>query len=194
MTNLKADAQNPGTELNSPTGFKVIKNPGGLHTLNIWGRLPPDWMGNLSSGLSKNRINIISATAKKTKVSWSAEFEIMPDRFAEDPDKLDFLALAKSAAHSDAAASLSLEKLVVGEPDTNDGALYLEITARDQLGFLGALLGRLAFFSLFPETMIIETTNGRIFDRFWIKGVGGSIPSGSAIKSVRQKLGSYVAQ
>jgi hypothetical protein len=193
MTNLKADVQNPGTGLNRPTGFEVIKNPGGLHTLKIWGRLPPDWMGNLSSGLSRNSINIISATARRVKFAWSAEFEIVPDRFAEDLDKIDFIALAKSAANSDTAASMSLDELVIGEPEKHDGALYLEIKARDQLGFLGSLLGRLAFFSLFPETMIIETTNGTIFDRFWIKGVGGSVPSGTAINSLRQKLGSYLA-
>jgi len=150
-------------------------------------------MGNLSSGLSRNRINIISATAKKEKLSWSAEFEIMPDRFATDLDKMDFLAIAMNGIDSDASVCFTLDELVFGEPDRNNGALYIEIKAPDQLGFLGAILNSLAFYSLFPEAMVIETANGRIFDRFWVKGIGGSAPSATAMDTLKRKFTSYLA-
>jgi hypothetical protein len=194
MAHHDADIPTPVSSRNLSAGFEISAITAGECTLKVWGRLPPGWMGNLSSGLSRNHINIISATAKKENLTWSAEFEIMPDRFAADLDKIDFLALAMNGIDSDASVCFTLDELVFGEPDRNNGALYIEIKAPDQLGFLGAILNSLAFYSLFPETMIIETTNGRIFDRFWVKGIGGSTPSVTAINSLRQKLGSYLAQ
>jgi hypothetical protein len=175
-----------------PADCEIVKNPSGSYTLKIRGRFPPNWAGNLSSGLSKNRISIVRGAARKVKTLWTAEFEIMPDRFAIDPKNIDFLALAQDGTESDPSRRISLDEFTLGEPASNHGALYLEIKARDQRGFLGALLNRLAFFSLFPEEMVIETDNGGISDRFWIRGVGGSTPSENAINTLRLKLDSYL--
>ena len=193
MAELNASIPNPGSTRNLPAGFEISSINSGKYSLKIWGRLPPGWMGNLSSGLSRHRINIISATAKKEKLSWLAEFEIMPGRFAAELDKIDFLALATDGIDSDASMNFSLDEVVFGEPDRNNGALYIEIKAPDQLGFLGAVLNRLSFYSLFPEAMVIETTNGRIFDRFWVKGIGGSAPSATAMDTLKRKFTSYLA-
>ncbi len=190
MANLETNVEN---HQNRAAGFEVSRKSSGNFELKIWGRFPPNWIGNLSSGLSGNRINIINGTARKAKASWSAEFEIAPARFATDLKNIDFLALAKGSGHTDSSADISLDDLVIGDPGENDGALYVEIKARDQLGFLGTLLNRFAFYSLFPEEMIIDTVNGKIFDRFWIKGVGGSTPSDTAIRTLKQKLESYLA-
>jgi len=59
---------------------------------------------------------------------------------------------------------------------------------QDHIAFLAALLSRVSFYTLFPETMLIETVNSKIFDRFWIKGLGGQAPSDTAINLLRRKL------
>ncbi len=171
---------------------EIVRNREGSYMLKIQGRFPPDWAGNLSSGLSKNRFSIVRGTARKVKTSWTAEFEIMPDRFAADPKDIDFLALAQDGTGSDTTHQISLDEFIFGDPASNSGALYLEIKAIDQTGFLGEFLNRLAFFSLFPEQMEIDTEGGRISDRFWIKGVGGSAPSENALNNLRSKLASFL--
>ncbi len=193
MANLDSKFQNLESALDGKNGFEISRNPSGTYNLVIKGRFQPNWTGNLSSGLSKYRINIIRGNARKTKTFWSAEFEIMPARFATDPKSIDYIALALNGADTEPSQRISLDEFTLGKPDSNEGALCLEIKAADQLGFLGNLLSQLAFYSLFPEEMIIETENGRISDRFWIKGVGSATPSETSINTLKQKLESIVA-
>lgn len=184
----------PMEPFNKPSGFELNREPSGHYALKIWGRFQLDWIAGFSSGLSKHRISIIGATAKKVKAGWLAEFEIMATRSATDPNKIDYLALALARLETDMPVTVSLDEFVLGDPQEHNGALYLEVKAQDQIGFLGALLNRFAFYSLFPESMIIETLKGRIFDRFWIKGVGGQTPSDSAIITLKKKLEGYLSK
>lgn len=172
-------------------GFEITPCKQGTSSLRVWGRLPPGWVGNLSSGLSRNSINIISATARKENLSWSAEFQIAP-KGCTDLDTIDYVALATDEISAEAPVNFSLDELLFGEPDRHQGSLYLEIKARDQLGFLGALLNQLSLYSLFPESMIIETVNSKVFDRFWIKGIGGSSPSANAMATLKRRLESCI--
>jgi hypothetical protein len=191
LSNIKAT--NSQDQLKSPTGFEINRMTSGHFALEIWGRLPPTWIGALSSGLSRNRISVINGAAKKVKTSWQAEFEVMPAPLATDPNRIDFLELALKGHVAAPAVTISLDEFLLDDnPQKYDGALYLEVKAQDQLGFLGALLNRLAYFTLFPESLIIETVDDRIFDRFWIKGLGGQFPSAASVKTLRQKLESFL--
>ena len=186
------DIPKTGNIPGSTNGFEIKRNPSGTFILTIWGRFPPNWAGNLSTGFSQNRINIIRGNARKTKTSWSAKFEIMPARFATDPRGIDYIALALNGTDTELPPRISIDEFTLVKPESNNGALLLEIKAADQLGFLGNILNRMAFYSLFPEEMIIETEDGRISDRFWVKGVGGLTPSESSINTLKQKLDSIV--
>jgi len=194
MAYINSKVPNPGFHADATDGFEVSRNPSGTFNLSIRGRFQPDWLGNLSSGLSRNRINIISGTARKIRFSWEASLEIMPDRFATDLKNIDFITVARDGVDTGPAVQITLEAFSLGRPELNGGALYMEIKARDQLGFLGALLNSLAFYALFPERMIIETEQGRISDRFWIKGIGGAAPSDAAINSLRLKLEGFLVK
>ena len=178
----------------STNGFEITKKPSGHYNLKVWGRFPPNWIANLSTGLASNRISINSGTAKKVKTLWQADFEIAATNTAINLNRIDFLAFAKNGADTDSPDNISLTEFSLGDPNENDGALYLELKAVDQIGFLSSLLSRLAFYSLFPDAMIIETIGGRINDRIWIKGVGGNIPSERAIATLNHKLGAYLAK
>ena len=178
---------------NKAAGFEVNRLPSGGFALKIWGRFHSNWVSSLSSGLSGNHINVISGSAKKVKNLWQAEFEIKATRSHINLSRIDYLSLAQSRLDSAAPADISLDEFVLDDDlRKHGGALYLEVKAKDQLGFLGALLSRCAFYTLFPEAMIIETVNGKIFDRFWIKGMAGQAPSDMARKMLRQKLEGYL--
>jgi hypothetical protein len=108
-------------------------------------------------------------------------------------NRIDFLSLAQEVLDTAGVADISLDAFVLdNDLQKYDGALYLQVSADDQLGFLGALLSRLAFYTLFPEALIIETIDGKISDRFWIKGMGGRAPSAAAINILKRKLEGYV--
>ena len=175
-------------------GFEITKKPSGHFNLKVWGRFPPNWIANLSTGLASNRISINGGTAKKVKTLWQADFEIAATNTAINLNRIDFLAFAKNGADTDSPDNISLTEFSLGDPNKNDGALYLELKAVDQIGFLSSLLSRLAFYTLFPDAMVIETIDGRIYDRFWIKGVGGSIPSDTAIGTLKHKLEGYLVK
>jgi hypothetical protein len=180
---------------NKAAGFEVNSLPSGGFALKIWGRFHSNWMSSLSSGLSGNHINIISGNAKKVKNLWQAEFEIKATRSLTNLSRIDYLSLAQSRLDSAPPTDISLDEFVLDDDlRKHGGALYLEVKAKDQLGFLAALLSRCAFYTLFPEAMIIETVDGKIFDRFWIKGVAGQAPSDMATKMLRQKLEAFLRQ
>ena len=50
------------------------------------------------------------------------------------------------------------------------------------------MLKQFALFSLFPAELKIETTAGRIHDRFWLRGVGGSTPSAETMQILRTEM------
>jgi hypothetical protein len=161
--------------------------------LKIWGRFQSNWISSLSSGLAANHINIIGGIANKVKNLWQAEFEIKATRSPTNLNRIDYLSLAQSRLDLAAPADISLDEFVLDDHfNKHAGALYLEVKAKDQLGFLAALLSRCTFYTLFPEAMIIETLDGKIFDRFWIKGMAGQVPSDVTTKMLRQKLEGYL--
>jgi len=189
MISSAARSELPAAGERKPNGFELRPLAGGKLELKLWGRLPPGWAGALSAGLSRKGIGVIRGSATKVQAAWDAVFEVDPSRSVGDPGRIDFLGLAQDERQAAPAADLSLTDAVFGEPEQHNGAFYLEVRAEDQLGFLGALLNRMAFLSLFPEEMIIETENGRIYDRFWIRGIGGSTPSPASRDALRKKLG-----
>jgi hypothetical protein len=179
---------------NTLNGFEITQKASGRYNLKVWGRFPPNWIANLSTGLANNRISINSGTAKKVKTLWQADFEIAATSAAINLNRIDFLAFAMNDADAKAPDNISLTEFSLGDPKENNGSLYLELKAADQIGFLSSLLSSLAFYSLFPDAMIIETLGGRIYDRIWIKGVGGNIPSERAIVTLKHKLEGYLVK
>ena len=139
-------------------------------------------------------ISINSGTAKKIKTLWQAEFQLAAGSATINLNRIDFLDFAKNGTDTDSPDTISLSEFSLGNPNENDGALYLELKAADQIGFLSSLLSRMAFYSLFPDAMIIETIDGRIYDRFWIKGVGGNVPSDTATATLKHKLEGYLVK
>jgi len=187
---IKSEASTDGFNGSSKgkSGFEIFPTTSGNFTLKIWGRFPPEWIGCLSSGLSRHKISIVKGKAKKSLAYWETEFEIEKTRLATDPRKLDFLVLAKEENNTTQENTLSITRYTLEPPEKHHGALYLEVKAADQLGFLGQVLNSLAFLTLFPEEISIDTIQGQIFDKFWIRGLGGNPPSAAAQAALKRKL------
>lgn len=102
---------------------------------------------------------------------------------------VDFLALTTKRVPHASALELALTAYSLRPDELDPDAVYVEISGRDRTGFLSGILKQFSLFSLFPTKMIIDTKDGLVFDRFWIKGIGASKPSDDAIASIRRNLG-----
>ena len=77
-------------------GCEITQKPSGHFNLKVWGRFPPNWIANLSTGLANSRISINSGTAKKVKTLWQADFEIAATSATINLNRIDFLDFAKN--------------------------------------------------------------------------------------------------
>ena len=189
MSRLEHTASSPKRISMSPAGFKINKESGEDYELKLWGRLPPDWIGSLSAGLCQTGMSIVSGNARKEQSVWQAVFRFTANGGTTDVTRINYLSLAMDNLGGGRAADIFLDDFVLdGDLERYDGALYLEVSASNELGFLGAVINHCAFYALFPETMMIDTIDGKVSDRFWIKGLGGQTPSDRAIDLLRQNL------
>jgi len=174
-------------------GFEVRRD-GARFQLKLWGRLRPGWSGSLAEGLSQGRVSIVSGFARKLgAMRWLAELELEARPGASDPLGLDYLELANRPLPSGWRTTIALDRYTLERSPKHGGSLYLELEGRDAVGFLGALLMRFAFLSLFPEEMRVETREGRAHDRFWLTGIGRSAPTEDARASLDAMLKGLVA-
>lgn len=167
----------------------MVGQPRG-YRLELSGFLAPGWTGRLTAGLAQHRVGIVRGEAEKINASsWRSSFELKAAPFAGNPADIDYLRLAATEpAHQHDAARIALTSLVVEPPSRHQGSLYIEIKGVDRLGFLGDLLDYFSMRCLFPVKMRIETVEDQAVDRFWLRGVGGSVPSEAISASIRENL------
>ncbi len=164
------------------------------YLLELSGFLAPGWTGRLAAGLADHRVSIINGTAEKVNAShWRSRFELKSAPFAKSPESIDFLALAGTEPDHNAAR---IELLDFGmEPAArHHGSVFIEIKGIDRLGFLGDLLDHFSMRCLFPVKMTIDTLGDTAVDRFWLRGVGGSLPSEAIAESISQSLAQLLVE
>jgi hypothetical protein len=167
----------------------VKRAASGRYDLKMSGKMPHGWVVNLTSGIAAAGISIEKGAAKKISPSvWEASFELRPVSFGVNPGALDYLQLCSRGMKRGSAIVPTLDRFTLLEPDASRSALCVEITAVDQTGFLAGILDRFSFFSLFPEEMIIETSGGKIFDRFHLSAPGGMAPSAEVAAVLKRNL------
>jgi hypothetical protein len=175
-------------------GCDVTRNAIGLYELRIWGKLPIEWIVNLTSGIAGSGGSIERATARKLQRSnWDGTFEFIPGRTVSAPELTDYLLMAKSGGRTVPNVAISLDGYTLKPGGPTRGGLFLEIRALDQSGFLGAFMNRLSFYMLFPDEVIIETNGGKVYDRFWLKSAGGLEPNEAVVDSLRRYLDGLVS-
>jgi len=160
------------------------------YQLSMQGRFDPGWICGLSHGLAERKINIIRVEAARgTGRHWQSRLELDFSLTALAPELVDYLALSRLPATVQALTEPILLDDYQLERSTNyAGSLYLEASGPDRLGVLSSLLNTFSLFSLFPAEIRVETKSKRIFDRFWLKGMGGSTPSSEAVAAIRERM------
>ena len=176
----------------APAGFNIepIAARPNAYRLDITGFLAPGWTGRLTAGLAQHRVGIVRGEAEKVTASnWRSNFELKTAPFAKDPLGIDYLLLAGTELPYDRnAGKIALLEFVMEPCSRHQGSLYIQIKGVDRLGFLGDLLDYFSMRCLFPIKMTIETVGDTAVDRFWLRGVGGSVPSESITASIKENL------
>lgn len=159
------------------------------YRLALDGVLWPGWVGNLSSGLAARRLSILRGHAHGNRTgAWRASFELMRLADGDDPATLDWIAMARDEAREGFATPLRLERFDLESVLEHDGSLRLTVAAADRVGFLAALLRRLAYFSLFPVELRLETRGQRVLDELWLRSGGHRPPSSSTREALARVL------
>lgn len=172
------------------TGFTIEPMAGraGSYHLDMFGFLSPGWSGRLAAGLAAHRVSIIRGSAEKINASsWRSRFELKAAPFAGSPQGLDFLRLANTEPDHQ-ASRIQLLAFTMEPAARHGGSLFLEVKGVDRLGFLGDLLDHFSMRCLFPVKMSVDTMGDTAIDRFWLRGVGGSVPSDAITDSIRNNL------
>jgi hypothetical protein len=160
----------------------------GWYMVRLAGRLAPGWAGGFAQSLARHGFNIERGLVRRdARGHCVAEFEFSGAPAGVEPATLDYASFASSAASGSQATGLRLDDYSLVGP-SGDGTVALTLEAPDQAWFLGGLLERLAYFSLFPTEMWIETTGGMVKDRVHLRSIGGGPPSDDVLGMLRRWL------
>jgi hypothetical protein len=163
---------------------------GGFWRLRIWGWFPPDWCGNLSLHCYAARLSVLGAEARRVRTSlWAGVFLLEPSARGASPRAHDFVHMARHRPTGVAKpVAISIESLRV-EPGAGGRAARIHVGGPDRIGFLAAVLERMAFCGLHPHELSVRTTaDGRAEDRFEVHGVGGAPPTPAALEAALKQL------
>jgi hypothetical protein len=118
---------------------------------------------------------------------WAAEFDLVGTPQSLPLSPMDVERLATTTATRSALPPLRLHRYGLTRPP-GSALLLLDVEAPDQIGFLAQLLSHLAFLSLFPVEMRVETARGVARDRLHLRSIAGNEPADQALAAVRVEL------
>lgn len=165
-------------------------SPSGTDLLKLSGDLKPGWLGRLSSHLSHKKINILTGSARKSApLCWDASFEIEPAHKHLNPFReFDPLPAIIGPVVQVDLPPLKISDFQIEHSTRHGGSLYTEISGKDCIGFLYGMLRVFSFYSLFPTELEISTKGMIASDRFWLKGIGASVPEKDDMTALHERL------
>ena len=145
-------------------------------TLRLSGSLRPGWCGKLATGLARRSIGIDRGHALTVATGhWRAEFQLVVP-VEPEPSPVDVGRLLSARDRAGFTTPIVLSDYALAVSSTRGGCLALEVEGEDRVGFLAALLRRLAFFALFPVELQLDTIGETVRDQLWLRGGGGRTP------------------
>ncbi|MGC3996835.1 MAG: hypothetical protein QM767_04595 [Anaeromyxobacter sp.] len=167
----------------------VARSTGGRFLIRLEGALPVGWAGRLAAGLAGLRVSVLRGSARRTPgPGWEAELEV--ERL--DPDvelaTLDLLELAGREPPPIPRDGRHGPPLLRFAVQPGPAALFVEVEARDEVGFLDRVLRIFATYGLFPIELRLETSERRVRDTFLLTSVGGEQPSAAVVEALRAVL------
>jgi len=171
--------------------WEITESPSGSRVLKVSGDLKPGWLGRLATHLSAEKINILGGAARKiSPLRWDSVFEIACSSQLDNISHFNPLPAVMSAgsAQQPYLPPPGITGFSVERSADHGGCLYVEIGGRDCIGFLSGILSVFSFYSLFPIEMELSTVENIASDRFWLKGIGASVPIDDDIAVLSQRL------
>lgn len=181
-------AENPLKTDCTGISWDISPLPSGTGVLKLAGDLKPGWLGRLSSSLTSNKISILNGAAlKHSPLRWDASFEV-ESVYGCAFKGFNPLPAVTGTAVQIACPPLTLSDYQVEYSTRHGGSIYTEISGADCIGFLYGVLKLFSFYSLFPTELELSTQGKTASDRFWLKGIGASVPVKDDISALDRKL------
>ena len=151
----------------------------------------PHWLAHVCSGLADRGFSVLRGQAvRRAAGAWEAHLDVDASR-ADVPDhEVDLVAMTAGIRATRDVVPLRLASATVSRLPT--GFLQLDVSAPDELGFLGRLLRRVSLLSLYPAEVSVSTRSGVVHDRFVLSGIGSSVPNDEVAVLLEQVLGGHV--
>jgi hypothetical protein len=170
----------------SADGYRCEREGTG-HRLELWGRLPAAWAGNLGLHLSAARIRVISGDALQSREgTWAAGLLIE----ADDPRASlhhDFLMMCRHAPRLVPVLPLPLVSIRVQPSLESPGSAYALVRGRDTIGLLAHLLGHFARFEMRPRRFVLQTRGDEVEDWFWLEPAAQSASRRGLFDSIERE-------
>jgi hypothetical protein len=158
-----------------PPHFFLSSAGAGLYDVTFEGRFRLGWFGRLCAALSVRNISVENGSAERDQDgTWTGHLQIRPLAGASEVEALHWAELCEEQTLG-LPPLVDLGVLRVFVERRGKRAIELHLAAKDQLGFLSALLGRFGFLGLFPERIHVSTRGSSIDDVFVLSSLAGEI-------------------
>jgi len=178
----------------SGISWEIVPNDHGTSIVKLSGNLKPGWLGQLSSYMSQEKINIVKGTACKCGlICWDGLFEIEKgSRPIENGTGFNPTKAFNGASDQKVVEfSAKISKLIMKRSKRHGGSIYVEIMGKDYIGFLSSIMNIFSFCSLFPTELEVSTKDHHVFDQFWLKGIGFFVPTDEDVALLYDRLSRY---
>jgi len=171
-------------------GFELDEAGAGVFRLEVAGPLPPAWCGHLFAQCAAAGLSVLDGQARRVAPGrWAGAFRVVPIAPGVNVRGFDFAHMARRPTRRWARPdALPLGRTVLARDPAEDGALRVDVEGDDQVGFLASLIERFALFGLYPVRLAVATRDGRVCDRFWLTGAGGTGASEEAERALAETL------
>lgn len=166
----------------------LVKLTPSLRRIELRGRLPVGWAGQLASGLAARKASIVRGWAcERSGARWESHLQIMlpADGPALTAAAVLWLASPEAVAPRTQVTDLRLLRHRV---ERSGSELLVEIEGIDQRGFLDRLLRVFGLYGLFPRELRLETEGDRACDVFRLRGLHGRLPEAATTHAVAAHL------
>jgi UTP:GlnB (protein PII) uridylyltransferase len=141
--------------------------------------LPFGWASSIKQGLANRRINIV--------VNGQEKMTVESERALESVSDIDFAAIINEKPDNE-DEKMMLTDFSVADCFRANGAVYVEVEGKDQIGFLAVVLRIFLSCCLFPWDFSIKTEGNYINDKFHLMGTSGSNVSLQVRNMLKVKL------
>ena len=153
----------------------------------------PHWLAHVCSGLGDSGIAVVAGQAvRQAGGAWQAHLDVDTSRAIVPVEEVDLAAIAGGARAGRDVVKLQLTSVTVTRlPDL---MLQVDVSAYDELGFLGRLLRRVSLYGLYPSEVRVSTGDGVVHDRLVLTGMGASAPNETVAQQLSEVLAAHVVR